>query len=191
MRFLNTQDRYGAGAMVLHWLMAVLLLALLVLGFYMVALPDVGFDSKKVNLILLHKQLGILALLLVAVRVLWRMSNILPSLVPHLPEWQKVLARFVHLSFYALMFALPVSGWLMSSASGITVSFFGLFPLPDFISHDELRFKQLIEIHKYLGFALIAFMLAHIGAALRHHFIFRDDTLRRMLSVPKEHGPSR
>jgi cytochrome b561 len=184
MRFLNTQDHYGTGAMVLHWLMAALLLVLIVLGFYMVALPDVGFDRKKVDLILLHKQLGIFALLLVAARVLWRMSNILPRLVPHLPEWQKVLARFVHLSFYALMFALPISGWLMSSASGITVSFFGLFPLPDFISYDELRFKQLIEIHKYLGFALIAFMLAHIGAALRHHFMLRDDTLRRMLSVP-------
>ena len=182
----NTRDHYGVGAMVLHWLMALLLVALVVLGLYMVALPDVGFDNRKIGLILLHKQLGILALMLVVLRLLWRVSNLLPSLVAHLPEWQKVLARFVHLSFYGLMLALPISGWLMSSASGITVSFFGLFQLPDLISYDDREFNELIEVHKYLGFALLACMTAHIGAALRHHFVFRDDTLKRMLSVPRK-----
>lgn len=172
--------------MALHWLMALLLTALLILGLYMVALPDVGFDSNKISLILFHKQLGILAFLLVDARLVWRVSNPLPSLVATVPEWQKVLARFVHLSFYGLMFTLPLSGWLMSSASGITVSFFGFFPLPDLIPYDELRYNALIAVHKYLGFSLIALMVAHIGGALWHQFVLRDDTLKRMISVPRD-----
>jgi len=79
------------------------------------------------------------------------------------------------------MFALPITGLLMSSAAGFSVSFFGLFPLPDFVPHDDYLFQRLIWIHKWLGYALIVCTLIHVGAALRHHFMFRDDTLRRML----------
>ncbi len=79
------------------------------------------------------------------------------------------------------MLALPISGLLMSSAAGFSVSFFGLFPLPDFVPHDDYLFQRLIEVHKWLGYALILCMLVHVGAALRHHFMFSDDTLRRML----------
>jgi len=92
-----------------------------------------------------------------------------------------VAARFVHLSFYALLLALPVSGCLMSSAAGVPVSFLGLFRLPDFVHRDENLFRQLIEIHKVLGYALILSIGVHAGAALRHHFVSKDDTLRRML----------
>jgi cytochrome b561 len=177
----NNQRRYGAVAVALHWLMAVLLTALVMLGLYMVGLPDVGFNTKKITLILYHKELGILALTMVALRLLWRVRSRLPQLVEILPDWQKVLARFVHLSFYGLMFALPISGWLMSSAAGIPVSFFGLFALPDFVPHDDQLFRTFIEIHKWLGYVLIVFMLLHISAALRHHFLFKDETLKKML----------
>jgi cytochrome b561 len=181
IRLQNSVRRYGAVAMTLHWLMALLLLGLVLLGLYMVGLPDAGFDKKKVMLVLYHKELGILALLLVVPRLLWRAINPLPRLVEALPDWQKVVARFVHLCFYGLMFALPVTGWLMSSAAGIPVSFLGLLTLPDAVSHDDPLFRTFIEIHKWLGYALILFMLAHIGAALRHHFLFKDETLRKML----------
>jgi cytochrome b561 len=180
-RVENTEHRYGAVAVLLHWSMAILIIALAGLGLYMVRLPDVGFDTKKITLILYHKEFGLLVLALVVVRLAWRLTNKLPQLVAHLPDWQKIAARFVHLSFYALMFALPITGLLMSSAAGFPVSFFGLFPLPDFVPHDDYLFQQLIQIHKWLGYALILFMLVHVGAALRHHFMFRDDTLRRML----------
>ena len=170
--------------MALHWLMALLLSALVVLGLYMTSLPDVGFDTWKIRLILYHKQLGVLALILVTLRLLWRVGNVLPRLVETLPDWQKVVARFVHLSFYALMLALPLTGWLMSSAAGIPVSVLGLFTLPDLVPYDDRSFHTLIDVHRYLGYALIVCMAADIGAALRHHFLLRDSTLKRMLPGP-------
>jgi cytochrome b561 len=177
----NTASRYGLVAVALHWLMAVLLVALLALGVFMVRLPDVGFDTMKITLILYHKDLGMLALALAALRLAWRVTNALPRLVEALPEWQKVVARFVHLSFYALMLALPITGWLMSSAAGFTVSFLELFDLPDLVARDDHLFQLFIAVHKWLGYALIPLLVLHAGAALRHHFLFKDDTLRKML----------
>jgi cytochrome b561 len=180
----NSERRYGAVAIALHWLMALLLSALVALGLYMTRLPDVGFDTWKIRLILYHKQLGILALMLVALRLLWRLGNVLPQLLEALPDWQKVVARFVHLCFYALMLALPLTGWLMSSATGIPVSVLGLFALPDLVPYDDLLFHTLVDAHRYLGYALIVCMAAHIGAALRHHWLLRDGTLKKMLPDP-------
>src|SRR5215467_14151477 len=180
----NSEARYGTLAMALHWLMALLLSALVVLGLYMTKLPDVGFDTWKIGLILYHKQLGILALMLVALRIVWRVGSVLPHLPETLPDWQKVAARFVHLCFYALMLALPVTGWLMSSATGIPVSVLGLFTLPDLVPYDDRLFHALVEVHRSLGYALIVFMAAHIGAALRHHLLLRDNTLKKMLPGP-------
>ena len=171
-------------AIALHWLMALLLSALVVLGLYMARLPDVGFDTWKIRLILYHKQLGIVALTLLAVRLLWRVGNVLPRLVETLPDWQKVVARFVHLCFYALMIALPLTGWLMSSATGIPVSVLGLFTLPDLVPYDDRLFHTLVDVHRCLGYALIVCMAAHIGAALRHHLLLRDNTLKKMLPDP-------
>ena len=160
---------------------AVILIALVALGLYMVRLPDVGFDTAKITLILYHKEVGLLVIVLAIARLGWRVSQILPELVAHLPDWQKIAARFVHLSFYGLLFALPMTGCLMSSAAGIPVSFFGLFMLPDFVHRDGDLFQRYIAVHKWLGYVLILFIFVHAGAALRHHFVSKDDTLRRML----------
>jgi cytochrome b561 len=176
--------------MVLHWFMALLLSALVALGLYMTSLPDVGFGTWKIRLILYHKQLGLLALMLVALRLVWRVGNVLPDLVETIPDLQKVVARFVHLCFYALMLALPVTGWLMSSATGIPVSVLGLFTLPDLVPYDDRLFHTLIDVHRCLGYALIVCMAAHIGAALRHHFYLRDSTLKRMLPGPDAIQPA-
>jgi cytochrome b561 len=177
----NSAGRYGLVAVAFHWATALLLVALTALGLYMVALPDVGFDTRKIELILYHKEIGMTVLLLALLRLAWRITQMLPLLVAHLPEWQQVAARFVHLCFYALMIALPLTGWLMSSAAGIPVKFVELFTLPDLIGRDDLLFHRLIAIHQALAWALIALFAVHAAAALRHHFVFRDDTLRRML----------
>ncbi|HEY2926642.1 cytochrome b [Piscinibacter sp.] len=179
-RIENTTGSYGVVAALFHWVMAVLVIALAAVGLYMVSLPDAGFDTRKITLILYHKQFGVLALLLVGLRWSWRLANVIPELVDHLPDWQKVVARFVHLSFYGLMFALPFTGWLMSSAAGIPVTFFGLFTLPDLAPRDDSLFRGFVEIHKWLGYLIVLCIVVHVGAALRHHFVFRDDTLRRM-----------
>ncbi len=181
MRLSNTNRHYGAAAIGLHWLMAALIVTLVAMGIYMVRLPDVGFNSKKIILILTHKEIGSVVLALVATRLAWRELNRLPRLVETVPEWQKVAAIFVHLCFYALMIALPITGWVMSSAAGIPVSILGLFTLPDFVSHDEALFGWLRQIHDWLGYSMAALICVHAGAALRHHFLLRDDTLRKML----------
>jgi cytochrome b561 len=190
VRIQNTEERYGVAAIGFHWMMAVLLVSLLALGLYMVRLPDAGFDTLKIWLILYHKSLGMLALALATLRLGWRVTNALPRLVEDLPDWQKVVARFVHLTFYALMFALPISGWLMSSASGFPVSFLGLFELPDLIRRDDYLFQVFVAVHKCLAYTLAALIVIHAGAALRHHVIFRDDTLRRMLLGRPRPSPS-
>ena len=181
IRLTNTLQRYGIGAVVLHWLLAVLITMLVVMGLYMVALPDVGFNMTKIVLIVIHKEIGVIVLGLVAVRFAWREWNVLPRLVEALPEWQKVTAIFVQLSFYALMIALPVTGWLMSSAAGIPVFVLNLFTLPDYLPHDDLLFERLRLIHDWMGYAMGALICLHAGAALGHHFLFRDETLRKML----------
>jgi len=181
IRIGNTKDSYGAAAIALHWIMAALLVALVLLGIYMVQLPDAGFDTLKIRLIVYHKMLGLLALALATLRLAWRVTNVLPRLVEKLPDWQKVLARFVHLSFYALMFALPITGWLMSSAGGFRISLLGLLDLPTFIGQDDYLFQVFITVHKWLGYTLAALIVVHAGAALRHQFLEKDDTLRKML----------
>jgi len=93
-------------------------------------------------------------------------------------DFREVIARN---DIDALMLALPVTGWLMSSAAGIPVKFLELFTLPDLIDRDDFLFQRLIDVHQALAWALIAFIAVHAAAALRHHFAFRDDTLRRML----------
>lgn len=177
---VNSERRYGAVAIMLHWLMAVVLATLIVVGLYMASLPDAGFDKTKIALILFHKELGLVALAAAALRLAWRFGNALPQMVERFPDWEKVLARFVQLCFYALMFALPVSGWVMSSAAGIPVSFLGLFDLPDLVRYNDRLFRTFIEIHKWLGYALMVLIVIHAGAALRHHWIFKDETLKKM-----------
>lgn len=185
MQLLNTKGRYGAVAIALHWLMAALMIGLVGLGIYMVRLPDAGFDEKKITLILLHKQIGVLVLILAVARIAWRQCNPLPELAQTVPEWQQITAVFVQLCLLGLMILQPVLGWLMSSAAGISVSFFGLFTLPDFLPHNEDQFARLRAIHDWLGLAMAGMIALHAAAALRHHYVLHDDTLQKMLGLRK------
>jgi cytochrome b561 len=182
MSLLNTPGRYGAVAIALHWIMALTLVALIAMGLYMVALPDTGFDKVKITLILYHKELGLAALVAATIRLAWRVRSDLPTLVNTLPYWQKVTARFVHLAFYGLMFALPITGLLMSSAAAIPVSAFGVVDVPDLVAPSEDLFHRMIQVHRWLGYGLLVLIGVHAGAALMHHFIKRDDTLKKMVS---------
>jgi cytochrome b561 len=177
----NSAQRYGLAAMLLHWGMAILLAVLLALGWFMVSQPDAGYDREKITLILVHKSVGMFALGIALARIAWRAASPLPALGADLPAWRQVAARVVHLGLYALMLALPVTGWLMSSAGGYPVPVFGWFNVPDLIGPNERLFAALITLHRWLADALVVLVGLHAGAALEHHFVRHDGTLGRML----------
>lgn len=177
MLIKNTENRYGAAAIFLHWLMAILIIGLLIIGLYMVPLP---INPQKLRFYRWHKEFGMVVLFLVLLRVAWRFSNIVPTLVS-LPLWERFAARSVHYAFYVFMFAMPITGWMMSSAAGFPVSFFGLFLLPDLVLPDEQLRIVLTDTHMWLGYLLIATIFLHVSASFKHHFINKDDILRRML----------
>lgn len=176
MLLKNSNIRYGKIAISLHWIMALLLIFLVILGLYMVNLP-IGLE--KLKMYGWHKEYGILALMLVVLRFVWRLTNKTPSL--NIPLFEKIAARFVHWLFYVFMFGMPISGWLVTSAAGLPVSFFGLFVLPNLVSPDPQALTLYQQIHKWMGYGLIATFLLHTSAALKHHFINKDEILRRML----------
>lgn len=178
MQIKNTINRFGSVSIFLHWLIALLMIGLLILGLYMVTLP---INLEKLKLYGWHKEYGILVLMLAVVRVAWRLSNVAPLFPATMPTWQIWGAQSVHFAFYLLMFALPITGWMISSAAGLPVSFFGLFVLPDLISPSESLRILLADVHEWLGYALLLAICGHVGAALWHHYIDKDDTLTRIL----------
>ncbi len=175
----NSRDQYGIIAILLHWMMAIIMIGLLALGLYMTRLP---VSLEKLKLFGWHKSYGMLVLCLAFLRLGWRLVNLVPDLPSAIPVWQKFAARTVHFAFYIFMFAMPITGWLVTSAAGLPVSFFGWVTLPNLISPDEHLRIVFSNIHQWLGYALIATICAHVGAALKHHFINKDDVMRRMLS---------
>lgn len=170
--------RYTFTAIVLHWLMAVLIVATFPLGLYMSDLP---LSPHKLQLYAYHKWIGMVILLLLLLRVLWRVTHRPPALMADMPRWQALGAHAVHVGLYALMLAVPLSGWLMSSALGFQVVLFGVLPLPNLISTDKALGALLKTVHEVLNYGLLSLVVLHIGAALQHHFIHRDSTLSRML----------
>lgn len=169
--------RYCKPAVLLHWLMASLILTALPLGFYMHDLP---LSPQKLQLYAWHKWLGVTVLILLVPRLVWRWLNPPPPALPG-PCWQLLAASAVHLLLYGLMLAIPLSGWLMSSAKGFPVVYLGVLPLPDLVSKDEALAELFKQLHLLLNLALLGPLALHLGAVLKHQLIDRDGTLRRML----------
>lgn len=173
-----TTDRYTRTAVALHWLVALGIFVAFPLGMYMQDLP---LSPDKLRLYSYHKWLGISVLLAASLRVLWRTTHRPPPLLPGMPRWQEIAAHAVHHSLYLMTLAVPLSGWLMSSALGFPVVWFGVLPLPDLVAKDK-EFGELLKIvHQGLNFTLLLLVVAHVGGALKHRFVDRDATLARML----------
>ena len=168
--------RYGAIAIALHWVLALAILAMLGVGWYMTGLP---FSPQRLKLYNWHKWAGICILALSALRLLWRLTHRPPADVP-MPAWQQRASHAVHGLLYVLFFAVPLAGWAYSSAAGFPIVVFGVLPLPDFVSPDKALAEAIKPLHKILAFTLAALVLAHVGAALKHHFVDRDGLLDRM-----------
>ena len=175
---MNSTTRYTATAIALHWLTALLVFVSFPLGVYMHGL---ALSPLKLQLISYHKWLGVTIFLLTAARLAWRAAHVPPPLPETIPLWQQRAAHGLHLLLYILLFAIPLSGWLMSSAKGFPVVYLGLVQLPDLVGKDKALGELLTEVHEMLNFGLLALVGMHVAAALKHHFIERDTTLLRML----------
>lgn len=169
---------YTRTAKLLHWIIAVMIFGLLGLGFYMADLP---LSPYKLQLYSWHKWAGVSLWLLVLLRLCWRATHRPPALPAHMSATERLAAHAGHGLLYLLMLAIPLSGWLMGSAKGIPTVWFGLLPLPDLIGKDKELARLLQSAHWALNIALLALLAAHVGAALKHHVIDKDDVLRRML----------
>lgn len=181
MSMKDSNNRFGWLTITNHWLTAALILLMLVVGFYMADLPR---GPDKLQMIGVHKSIGITILLLAILRIFWRAVNPMPVLLGAPPRWRHRLARTVQFSLIALILLMPLSGWIMSSAGGHPVSFFGLFTLPPLVGKSKELGEAFHEIHELLAFAIIAVLTVHVLAALRHAFLERDATLLRMLGRP-------
>ncbi len=168
---------YTRTAIALHWIAAVLIMCNLALGISMINFP---LSPLKVRLYGWHKWIGITVFLTAAARILWRQAHPAPPVVA-MPGWQRRTTAATHATLYVLMFAIPLSGWLYSSATGVSVVYLGLVPLPDLIGKDKVLAAVLSAVHGTLNFILLMLVFVHVGAAVWHELIGRDDTLRRML----------
>lgn len=169
---------YTKTAKGLHWLMAVLFFGMLGLGFYMQGLP---LSPDKLKLYSWHKWVGVTVFLLALFRIAWRVIHQPPALPSSIPRLMQIAAHAGHHMLYMLMFLIPLSGWLMSSAKGFQTVWFGILPIPDLLEKNKLLGDLLQTVHVSLNYLFIAVLIGHIGAALKHHFIDKDDILTRML----------
>lgn len=182
----RTADRYGRVAMLLHWTIAAAIIGLLAAGTLMVRLEP--GSSLQFTLYQAHKSLGITVLALGVVRLIWRLTHRPPPLPATLRPWEALLARLTHGGFYVLMLAMPISGWLMISASAwnFPTVIFGAFTLPHLPVPGTPEERKAIEdalkdVHEILAFGMVGLLVLHVAGALKHQFILRDDTLWRML----------
>ena len=191
MPLTNTEQGWGWLARLLHWAMAVLILGLLALGWYMVNVVGTSDLVLRYQMTQWHKSFGFVVFVLALVRLGWRAANPTPG-EPEGPAWEHTVARGAHLALYALMVLLPLSGWLMASASPMNDAnafpfqvknmVFGLFELPDPIAPGDRGLEAALKaVHLWAAVAMGLLLLAHAGAALMHHVVRRDRVLLRMV----------
>lgn len=184
MRLRSTEAGWGVLLRTFHWLIAALILAQAVIGLSMVPM---GVTPAKVRVFALHKSIGMTILALALLRIAWRMGEKRPADPAGMPRWQRGAARAVHLTLYFLILAIPLSGWWFNSASNAPLAWFGLFPIPSLTGgYDPVWKPRALLTHQMLFWVLVALLVAHVGAALWHHFVQRDDVLRRMLVGSRE-----
>lgn len=174
----SSPSRYTRTAITLHWLIALMIIANFGLGLTM---ADMDLSPQKLKFFSWHKWVGVTIFMLVCVRLLWRLGHAAPALPMCMPAWQATAAHLSHMLLYVLMFVIPLSGWLYSSAAGKSVVYLGLIPLPDLVAADKGLAETLKDVHEYLNYVLAALVLLHVAAAWKHHLVDRDDVMSRML----------
>ncbi len=169
--------RYNPISVVFHWLMAAIIVTTWSIA---IVVSDMPLSPARITGYSWHKWLGVTVFFLVLLRLVWRATHPAPQLEIKMPVWQERAMQLTHFALYLLMIVIPLVGWLMSSAKGYTVNYFGLFELPDLLSKDKALGHQLKDLHEYLADVLVALVCLHVLAALKHQFIDRDGLLSRM-----------
>jgi cytochrome b561 len=183
---MSPLPRYDGPAISLHWLVAVLIFGGFGLGWYMVDLP---VSPDKLRYYAWHKWIGVTVFGLALLRGLWRLTHRPPPLPAGTPAWQRRAASATHALLYGLMLAIPVSGWLFSSASGFPTVYLGWVQLPDLVARDRELAAWLKSVHLYLNYTLAALVAVHVAASLKHQFVDRDGLLARMLPFLPARSP--
>jgi len=181
MSIRNSSVRWGAVSQLLHWLIALLILTQIALGITMKVFLHPG--PTFLAIIGVHKSIGVTILALVVIRLLWRLMNPVPKLPNTLEPYEQTLARLTHAALYVILLAMPLSGWIGSAAGGHPVKWFNLFTLPMLVGKNRSLSGVMGDTHEALAIGLGLILVLHIAAALRHHFVLQDDTLRRMLPM--------
>lgn len=195
---MSTTTRYTKTAVILHWLIAFAIFSMFALGWFMEGLPKEGAKQMAYDVFNfgiytwqladaatprtfyfnLHKSIGVTILGLIIIRVLWRVTHKPPALLSSYKVWERKLATGVHHLLYLLMIALPVSGVIMATYSKYGIKWFG-YPLIKGLDNNAAR-KIFKEIHELIGIVILVMLILHIAGALKHHFVDKDDTLKRM-----------
>jgi len=170
--------RYTKTAIVLHWLVAFLIFGAFPIGLIM---SDMSLSPLKLKLFSYHKWLGVTVFILAVARLAWRATHVPPLLPGTMPVWQQRAAQGVHHVLYLLLFLIPLSGWLMSSAKGVQTVYFGVLPLPDLVGKDKALGHLLQVVHETLNYGMLALVIVHIAAALKHQYVDRNGVLARMV----------
>lgn len=178
MGLRNPTDRWGGVSITLHWVSLLLIVTIAIIGLVMTEMP---LSLRTAKVYALHKSLGLTLLALVALRLAWRLYAGAPAPVPGTPRWQRLAASGTHWLIYALMFVVPLTGWAFNSASNFALQWFGLFNLPKLVPADPETRELWRAAHHWAFYTLAALVLLHAAAALKHHYVDRDPTLRRML----------
>lgn len=178
MPIRNDRARWGIVSQSFHWLIAAMIFAQVALA---LLFTNLGRSRETFALIGDHKSLGLTILVVAVLRLLWRLANPVPELPDTLKPHERSLARFTHRALYTLIIAMPLTGWFGSSASGFTIRWFSLFRVPNPIPKDVPLGHALYATHSILAVVLGLTLVLHIAAAIKHHWVLKDDTLRRML----------
>jgi len=174
----KTDAAWSASIRLFHWLVAALIFIQFALGWLAVGW---GLSPTKLNLFVWHKSIGMLILALVVARLLNRLAKSTPPLPSDTPAWERAAARWSHALLYVLMITMPLTGWVINSAAGVPFRIFWQLPLPALMAPDKHTAEIVALVHFALGIAFVALLILHVGAALRHHFVKRNNVLRRML----------
>lgn len=180
---LNDQHHYGLGHATLHWLMALAIISLYPLGLYIESLDY--YDPAYRIVPNWHKSIGLLVIALLSIRLLWRICNRPPKALPQ-PVWQKKAASFAHAALYLLLVLTLLSGFLISTADGSPIAFFGLFEVPALPYAIEQQEDIAGEIHFIVATSMIVLVALHAAAALKHHYVDRDSTLKRIFAIKED-----